>query len=65
MISDFDINAIQEEQAAKKAIVMLLNLIENSKQENQELKEQIQTLEDEINRLKGEQAKPKVKANTH
>ena len=58
MISDFDINAIQEEQAAREAIVMLLNIVENSKQENQELKEQIQALEDEINRSADTESDP-------
>jgi len=63
MLSDFDINNIQEGQAAKEAIVTLLNIVETSKQENQQLKEQIQSLKDEINRLNGEQGKPKVKPN--
>ena len=61
MLSDFDVNNIQDAPAARDAIVMLLNMIENIKQENQELKEQNQCLKDEINRLKGEQGKPKVK----
>lgn len=63
MLSDFDVNNIQDAPAARDAIVMLLNMIENIKQENQELKEQNQCLKDEINRLKGEQGKPKVKPN--
>lgn len=63
MLSNFDINNMQEIDAAKATIVMLLNLVENSKQENEQLKEEVQCLKDEINRLKGEQGKPKVKPN--
>ncbi|MCF8082795.1 MAG: transposase [Deltaproteobacteria bacterium] len=38
----------------------LLNIVEALHQENQELKRQNQELRDEINRLKGEQGKPKI-----
>lgn len=61
MLSDFDINSLQEVPVAKDAIVMLLNIVENIKQENQLLKKEIQCLKDEINRLKKEQGKPEIK----
>jgi len=40
---------------------MLLNLVENLKSDNRELREQVQRLRDEINRLKGEQGKPNIR----
>ena len=40
---------------------MLLNLVESLYQENLSLKKQIQNLQNEINRLKGEQGKPPIK----
>lgn len=46
------------------AIRLLLNLVEEVKQENRVLREENQRLRDENRRLKGEQGKPKVKANT-
>jgi len=63
MLPDLNITNFPENSPAKKTLVVLLNLLENLKQENQELKELNQALEDEINRLKGEQGKPKIKAN--
>ena len=63
MLEDFDPNQIQDDEGARRAIVMLLNLVEELKSENQELREQNQRLRDEINRLKGEQGKPNIKAN--
>lgn len=43
--------------------MMLLNLVEDLKLENRELREENQRLRDEINRLKGEQGKPDIKPN--
>jgi hypothetical protein len=63
VIEGFDPNQIQDLEGARQAIVMLLNLVETLKAENQELREQVQRLRDEINRLKGEQGKPNVKPN--
>lgn len=48
---------------ARDCILMLFNLVEILKQENLELKKEVQQLRDEINRLKGEQGKPKIKPN--
>ncbi len=63
MLESFDPNQIQDLEGARQATVMLLNLVETLKTENQELREQVQRLRDEINRLKGEQGKPNVKPN--
>lgn len=46
---------------ARQAIVLLLNVIEELKQENDNLRGEVQQLRDEINRLKGEQGKPNIK----
>jgi hypothetical protein len=61
MLTDFDPNQIQDLEDARKVIVLLLNLVEEVKQENDQLRETIQQLRDEINRLKGEQGKPDIK----
>jgi len=42
---------------------LLLNLVEELKQENHALRAEVQRLRDEINRLKGEQGKPDIKPN--
>ena len=63
MLEGFDPNQIQDLAGARQATVMLLNLVETLKVENQELREQNQRLRDEINRLKGEQGKPNLKPN--
>jgi len=59
---DFNPNQIQELEKAQKALVLVLNLVEEVKQENDQLREIIQKLRDEINRLKGEQGKPDIKS---
>lgn len=63
MLEGFDPNQIRDVEGARQAIVMLLNLVEELKSENQKLREQKQRLRDEINRLKGEQGKPNIKPN--
>jgi len=63
LLEGFDPNQIQDLEGARQAVVMMLNLVETLKTENQELREQIQRLRDEINRLKGEQGKPNIKPN--
>lgn len=52
-----------EGQASKKAVSTLLNIVEESVAESTKLKNENQTLKDEINRLKGEQGKPDIKPN--
>ena len=61
MLNDLDINNIRDFDDSLDYIRKLLNLVETLSQENRELKRQIQELRDEINRLKGEQGKPKIK----
>lgn len=63
MIEGFDPGSIQDIEGARSAIIMLLNLIEELKQDNQALREENQRLRDENNRLKGEQGKPDIKPN--
>jgi hypothetical protein len=58
---EFDPNQIQDLEGAQKALVLVLNLVEEVKQENDQLREIIQKQRDEINRLKGEQGKPDIK----
>jgi FtsZ-binding cell division protein ZapB len=63
LLDALDLGAIEDEQA-RHAIRLLLNLVEELKQENRTLREDNQRLRDENNRLKGEQGTPKLKANT-
>ena len=63
LLEGFDPNQIQDLEGARQAIVMVLNLVETLKTENQALREQNQRLRDEVNRLKGEQGKPNIKPN--
>lgn len=52
------------DEQSRLIVTLLLNVTENQQKEIQLLKERVQLLEDEINRLKGEQGKPDIKANT-
>ena len=61
MLGDLDINNIRDLDDALECIRKLFNLVETLNQEILELKRQNQELRDEINRLKGEQGKPKIK----
>jgi hypothetical protein len=63
MLESVDLSNIQDENA-RQLIVQLLNLIEALSADNRDAQAEIQRLRDEINRLKGEQGKPKIKANT-
>lgn len=62
MLDALDLSAIQDPHA-RQAIRLLLNLVEEVKQENRSLRDENQRLRDENNRLKGEQGKPTIKAN--
>ena len=61
MLPGFDPNQITTLDGARQAVMRLLNLVEELKQENGLLRAQVQHLRDEINRLKGEQGKPDIK----
>ena len=50
------------DKKALTIIKVLINLVEMLAEENARLKEMVQTLKDEINRLKGEQGKPDIRA---
>jgi FtsZ-binding cell division protein ZapB len=63
MLEELDLSRIQDERA-RQCIILLLNLVEDLKQENHTLREELQRLRDEINRLKGEQGKPSIRPAT-
>jgi hypothetical protein len=63
IFDDLDLNAIQDENA-RELIRQLLNLIEKLSADLRAAQIEIQRLRDEVNRLKGEQGKPKIKGNT-
>jgi len=60
---DIDLDGIAEPQA-RELIRRLLNLLEDVMSDLRKLQAENQLLRDEINRLKGEQGKPKFKGNT-
>ena len=62
MLEQLNPEEINDLEGARQAIVLMLNLVEELKQESQTLREENQRLRDEISRLKGEQGKPNVKA---
>ncbi len=62
MLEGFDPTLIQNEKA-REGYILLLNLVEELKVENERLRAEVQRLKDEINRLKGEQGKPQIKGN--
>jgi regulator of replication initiation timing len=64
MLEDFDLKRIQDIEGVQQAIVRLLNLVEELAAEKRKLREEVQQLRDENNRLKGEPGKPTIKANT-
>jgi len=53
----------ENKEAVKNLIHMLLNIIESQAKIIAELREENQRIKDEINRLKGEKGKPKIKPN--
>ena len=63
LLEELDLSSIQDERL-RQCIVLLLNLVEQLKRENAELRAEVQRLRDENQRLKGEQGKPKIKGNT-
>lgn len=61
MLENFDPNTIQDE-AVRQVVIYLLNQLANRDAIIQEQAEELQRQRDEINRLKGEQGKPKIRA---
>lgn len=61
MLDNFNPQMIQDVEGARQAIVLLLNLVEELKQETLTQQIEIQRLRDEVNHLKGEQGKPDIK----
>ena len=63
LLDNLDLNAIQDENA-RELIRQLLNLVEKLSADLRDAQVEIQRLRDEVNRLKGEQGKPKIKGDT-
>jgi hypothetical protein len=63
MFTDLDLSRIPDENT-RELIGRLLNLIEKQAADLRDAQQEIQRLRDEVNRLKGEQGKPKIKGNT-
>jgi hypothetical protein len=62
MLDKLDLNAIEDENA-RELIGRLLNLVEKLSADLRDAQIEIQRLRDEVNRLKGEQGKPRIKGN--
>jgi hypothetical protein len=62
MLEEMELSAIEDENA-RQLIRRLLNLVEKLSADLRDLQAENQALRDEVNHLKGEQGKPKVKAN--
>lgn len=62
MLENLDLSGIHEENA-RALVKMLLNQIEELSADLRDARIEIQQLRDEINRQKGEQGKPNIKAN--
>jgi regulator of replication initiation timing len=63
MLTDVNPYQLQDIESIQRTLVVLLNMIEELKQENDQLRKINQELRDENNRLKGEQGKPTIKPN--
>ena len=63
LFEQLDLEQIQDVAQAKRAIVGLLNLVEDLQATVHALQGEVQRLCDEINHLKGEQGKPDIKPN--
>src|SRR5882757_1145286 len=62
MVEDFDPKGIEDE-SLRQVVIFLMNQVEALSAKLAEKDEENQRLREEINRLKGEQGKPKIKAN--
>ena len=63
MFDNLDLTSIQDENT-RELVGRLLNLVEKLTADLRDAQAENQRLRDEINRLKGEQGKPKIKGNT-
>src|SRR6266705_1669147 len=63
MLEDLDLNSIADERA-RELVRWLLNVLEAVMADLRAAQAENQRLRDEINRLKGEQGTPTIKANT-
>ena len=63
MLEDLDLHSIVDEQA-RELVRRLLNVLEDVRADRRAAQAENQRLRDEINRLKGEQGRPKVQSNT-
>ena len=63
IIEELDLDKLNISGQVRQLLAMLLNLVEELLAEIRNLKVERQELRDEVNRLKGEQGKPKIKAN--
>ena len=63
MLTDLNLDQIQDSEQARGVIHRLLNLIEELAAENRALRSEVQRLRDEVNRLKGEHGRPQIKGN--
>jgi len=63
MFDKLDLDAIKDENA-RELIGRLLNLVEKLSADLRDAQVENQRLRDEVNRLRGEQGKPKIKGNT-
>lgn len=66
ILSKIDINNFdyKNEELVKSTFIQLFNIIEKVVAENEQLKQTVQELKNEINTLKGEKGKPDIKPNT-
>ena len=55
-----DLDSITD-PGTRASVILLLNIVEQFAQENQQLKEGVSSLKDEVNRLKGEQGRPNIR----
>jgi hypothetical protein len=62
MLEEFDPKSIEDERL-RQVFINLMNLVETQSAKLAEQAKEIQRLRDEVNRLKGEQGKPKIKGN--
>ncbi|NWJ47203.1 MAG: hypothetical protein HXX08_15180 [Chloroflexi bacterium] len=62
MLEEIDPTKIKDKET-RQVVIKVLNLLENAFEQIDKLRAENQQLQDENNRLKGEQGKPNVRAN--